>query len=681
LVAVLGAHAAEKPPMMEILVNDGARLLQRWDASLYAKLWNDRVMEATRAKVAEQLAVAEAELGMSVRDFLGALNSFDARIDSFPTPEEGKKPEPLFSLQADLGPIAARMLPLILSKDPDGSEAANVPGADEALRPKNREGKPTENLLLARYGNRLVGSNHAQQPAPWLVKPTEADLTITMDYRSFMWMAAEQSKADPQQQAVFDAFLNNKDLDAFLAPLTWEMTVVPEGVRERISQDVVYPGVKPADRTLFNRLPENTLMALAIGYDTKSYWTILEPMLLDVIAAQQPGLTRDQIIKGIEDQLTNLGLQLTYPDLVQAIDGTVMLAITPGAPFPAVTLVVPRSKAVDSGLRFAAAMQQWEIPADGASAPLTIPNVPLPVNLIADKGYWVVSTDPTLPTTWFAGGKGWSGSPAMTLAFEKAGADAAMIGASDTNAVLRTAGGFLALIPFPDAKDKQTATVLLARASAAAGTGYVVGQQRGKTWELEARGVLGFGAVPAIIAAIAIPNLLESRNKANEVGVVSLLRSGVFPAQIQFQAGAYLDQDGDNVGEFGFFSEMAGGPISGQPDTLKLALLPEVWDAAQPLVHGYRFSCWLPDGKGGALGGGDGLRPQNAAAAKAQSQRFVVYAWSPGDASKPVYALTQTGTIYAKTGITIGADGPVWHALFGEDGWEADPQWEPYRKR
>lgn len=269
----------------------------------------------------------------------------------------------------------------------------------------------------------------------------------------------------------------------------------------------------------------------------------------------------------------------------------------------------------------------------------------------------------------------------MTLAFEKAGADAAMIGASDTNAVLRTAGGFLALIPFPDPKDKQTATVLLARASAAAGTGYVVGQQRGKTWELEARGVLGLGAIPAIAAAIAIPNLLQTRNKANEVGVVSLLRSGVFPAQIQFQAGAYLDQDGDNVGEYGFFSEMAGGPISGQPETLKLSLLPEVWDAAQPLVHGYRFSCWLPDGKGGALGGGDGLRPQNAAAAKAQAQRFVVYAWSPGDASKPVYALTQTGTIYSKTGITVGADGPVWHALFGEGGWEADPQWEPYRKR
>jgi hypothetical protein len=459
------------------------------------------------------------------------------------------------------------------------------------------------------------------------------------------------------------------------------MTVVPQGVLERFRQDVVYPGIKAVDRSLFARLPENTLMAVAIGYDTKSYWTLLEPMLLEVITKQQPGMTRDQIVTAVEDQLAGLGIPLTFPDLVQAIDGTIMLAVTPGAPFPAVTLVVPRSKAVDNGLRFVAAMQKWEIPAEGSSAPVTIPNVPLPMNLIADKSYWVISTDPTLPTTWNAGGKGWTSSPAMTLAFEKAGPDAALIGASDTNAVLRTAGGFLALIPFPDAKDKQTATVLLARASAAASTGYLVGQQRGKTWELEARGLMGFGAIPAIAGAIAIPNLIQTRDRANEVGVVSLLRSGVFPAQIQFQAGAYIDQNGDNVGEFGFFSEMAGGPLTGQPETMKLALLPEIWDNAQPLVHGYRFSCWLPDGKGGALGGGNGLRPQNAAAAKAQSERFVVYAWAGDDASKPVYALTQTGTIYSHAGVTIGQDGPSWNALFGEGGWDAEPQWEPHRKR
>lgn len=683
LLTTLGLSAAEQPPIMELLVSDGPRLVQRWESSLYAKLWNDRVMEANRAKVAEQMAAMSEGLGVSPMELLASLASLHLRVDDLITPPAGAtgSPEALVSLQADLGQLAARIMTLAQEKDPDSVENIVVAGADQALRRKPSDGKPTDAVVLARYGSRLVVSNQAEPPKPWAVTPADADLSFTIDYRSFMAKAAEQAKNDPQQQMVFEALKNAKGLDAYFAPVMWDMTVVPEGVRERIRQDVVYPGVKPADRTLFARLPVNTLMALAVGFDSQAYWTLLEPLMLDLLAKQQPGMTREQLVQSVDEQLAGLGMPLTFPDLVQAINGTVLIAVTPGAPFPAITLAVPRSKAIDHGLRFAAAMNQWELPAEGASGPLPIPNVPLPVTLIADKNYWVVTSDPTVATSWSAGGNGWNASPAMTLAFEKAGADAPIIGASDTGAVLRTAGGFLALIPFPDAKDKQTATVLLARAAAAASTGYLVGRQRGKTWELEARGIMGLGAIPMLSAAIAIPTLLETRAKASDVSVVSLLRSGVFPAQIQFQAGAYVDQNGDNIGEYGFLAEMAGGAITGQPDTLKLSLLPEAWNATQPSVHGYRFSCWLPDGKGGALAASDGLRAQNAAAAKAQSERFVVYAWSADDASKPVYALTQTGTIYSNTGVPVGAHGPAWNALFDGAGWENDPAWEPHRRR
>jgi hypothetical protein len=269
----------------------------------------------------------------------------------------------------------------------------------------------------------------------------------------------------------------------------------------------------------------------------------------------------------------------------------------------------------------------------------------------------------------------------VTLALEKAGPGAAIVGASDTRAVLRVAGGFLALVPFNDAKDKQTATVLLARAAGAAATGYLVGRQQGDRWELETRGLLGFGAIPGVIAAIAIPNLLETRARADATSVVSLLRSGVFPAQVQFQAGAYVDQNGDFVGEYGFLSELAGGPVTGQPETLKLNLLPPPWNARQPTVHGYRFACWLPDGKGGALGAPEGLRAQNAAAAKAQSERFVVYAWVPGQSGQTVYALTESGVVYHQTGLDVGEQGPAWNALFDQGGWGDAPAWEPYERR
>lgn len=65
-------------------------------------------------------------------------------------------------------------------------------------------------------------------------------------------------------------------------------------------------------------------------------------------------------------------------------------------------------------------------------------------------------------------------------------------------------------------------------------------------------------AIIAIIAAIAIPNLLESRVTANEAAASASLKSGIFPAQVQFQGGSYQDSDLDNVGEYGHIQHLTG---------------------------------------------------------------------------------------------------------------------------
>lgn len=71
-------------------------------------------------------------------------------------------------------------------------------------------------------------------------------------------------------------------------------------------------------------------------------------------------------------------------------------------------------------------------------------------------------------------------------------------------------------------------------------------------------------AIIAIIAAIAIPNLLESRITANEAAAATSLKSGIFPAQTQFQAGSYIDQDSDGRGTFAcHVASMAGGTGTG----------------------------------------------------------------------------------------------------------------------
>jgi prepilin-type N-terminal cleavage/methylation domain-containing protein len=74
-------------------------------------------------------------------------------------------------------------------------------------------------------------------------------------------------------------------------------------------------------------------------------------------------------------------------------------------------------------------------------------------------------------------------------------------------------------------------------------------------------------AIIAIIAAIAIPNLLESRVTANEAAASASLKSGVFAGQVQFQGGGYQDADSDNVGEYGTI-----GMLAGRDPTSKMAV-------------------------------------------------------------------------------------------------------------
>jgi prepilin-type N-terminal cleavage/methylation domain-containing protein len=64
-------------------------------------------------------------------------------------------------------------------------------------------------------------------------------------------------------------------------------------------------------------------------------------------------------------------------------------------------------------------------------------------------------------------------------------------------------------------------------------------------------------AIIAIIASIAIPNLISARLNANETSAIATLRM-VSSAQAQFQTSAKADVDRDGSGEFGLFRELSG---------------------------------------------------------------------------------------------------------------------------
>jgi type IV pilus assembly protein PilA len=113
-------------------------------------------------------------------------------------------------------------------------------------------------------------------------------------------------------------------------------------------------------------------------------------------------------------------------------------------------------------------------------------------------------------------------------------------------------------------------------------------------------------AIIAIIAAIAIPNLLESRISSNEAAAASSLKAGVFPGQVQFQAGGYVDKGGgssavtpNGIGDFAKnYGAMSGstttaaatGITATDCPVVPLSLLPATWNTLQPTVNNYLFN-------------------------------------------------------------------------------------------
>lgn len=120
-------------------------------------------------------------------------------------------------------------------------------------------------------------------------------------------------------------------------------------------------------------------------------------------------------------------------------------------------------------------------------------------------------------------------------------------------------------------------------------------------------------AIIAIIASIAIPNLLAAKLSANEASAIATLRN-LNSVQVMAQGAGRIDADNDSIGEFGTFMELAGktglrkgfnsGPpaysdFSRQGEPLRPAILSpslSVVDANGFVgKSGYAFMILLPD--------------------------------------------------------------------------------------
>jgi type II secretory pathway pseudopilin PulG len=180
-------------------------------------------------------------------------------------------------------------------------------------------------------------------------------------------------------------------------------------------------------------------------------------------------------------------------------------------------------------------------------------------------------------------------------------------------------------------------------------------------------------AIIAIIAAIAIPNLLSARLNANETAAVATLRN-ISSAQAQFQATAKADSDNDGTGEFGAFIEMSGAiDVRGDTDVGKLN--PPVISGAfrNPNTpgyvsrSGYYFKIYLPSVAGvGLVADADGFTMSGINSDLAETT-WCCYAWpvNYGNSGNRTFMVNQTGDVVASENSAYsGFAGPAADAAF-----------------
>ena len=108
-------------------------------------------------------------------------------------------------------------------------------------------------------------------------------------------------------------------------------------------------------------------------------------------------------------------------------------------------------------------------------------------------------------------------------------------------------------------------------------------------------------AIIAIIAAIAIPNLLSARLNSNETAAIATLRN-IISAESQFQTTSRADDNNNGVGEYGTFGEMSGnigvrGGAVLNPPVLSTSFR-TVNANGEVSRSGYIYKMFLPDANG-----------------------------------------------------------------------------------
>ena len=163
-------------------------------------------------------------------------------------------------------------------------------------------------------------------------------------------------------------------------------------------------------------------------------------------------------------------------------------------------------------------------------------------------------------------------------------------------------------------------------------------------------GTTWLGAVPvAIVASIAIPNLLAARVGANEAAAIATLRN-IHSAQMQAKVSGVIDRDGDGDGEYGSLAELAGAVELPSGEVMSPPVLSRQFaNVAGGTVtrSGYHYRIFLPVvGSTFAAEQENGGSPAEVDADRAE-RNYVIYAWpmEAGVTGNRVFVASQDGDI------------------------------------
>ncbi len=189
-------------------------------------------------------------------------------------------------------------------------------------------------------------------------------------------------------------------------------------------------------------------------------------------------------------------------------------------------------------------------------------------------------------------------------------------------------------------------------------------------------------AIIAIIAAIAIPNLLESRVTSQENASAAALKSGLLPAQVQFQAGGYLDVIANGAAGTNGLGEYAAGPSGGAASTSAYDWL----CGATPVTGNITLSLVAPTFRGirPTISGHTFLNPVSIAGSEEQVWAVGAYPVDNNQGRRQ-FCINQAGNIYglapsqtASVGMTLSGTSVFGANLSGMPSTAVG--WQPYRR-